>query len=102
MLDAFREEGRSFLMPPISTRLSEDSVIDISHESLIRQWKRLKDWTKDEDKARQTGAPLRQGNASGKRPVRTNKPCFTDFASSRPRSGLRRTLTRSNKRIVTT
>jgi len=54
VLDAFREEGRSFLMPPISTSLSKDSVIDISHESLIRQWKRLKDWTKDEDKARQT------------------------------------------------
>ena len=54
VLDEFRQEGRSFLMPPISTSLTQDSVIDISHESLIRQWKRLKDWTREEDKARQT------------------------------------------------
>ena len=54
VLDEFRQEGRSFLMPPISTSLTQESVIDISHESLIRQWRRLKDWTREEDKARQT------------------------------------------------
>ena len=56
VLDRFRSEGRSFLMPPISEPLEPDSVIDISHESLIRQWDRLRDWTKDEDRARQTAA----------------------------------------------
>ena len=66
VLDAFREEGRSFLMPPISTSLSKDSVIDISHESLIRQWKRLKDWTKDEDKARQTARSVEAGQRKWK------------------------------------
>jgi WD40 repeat protein len=54
VLDEFRSEGRSFLMPPIAEPLDPAKVIDISHESLIRQWQRLLDWTKDEDKARQT------------------------------------------------
>ena len=61
VLDAFREEGRSFLMPRISTSLGKDSVIDISHESLIRQWTRLKNWTKEEDKARQTSHSVENG-----------------------------------------
>jgi WD40 repeat protein/tetratricopeptide (TPR) repeat protein len=59
VLDEFRQEGRSFLMPPISTSLTQDSVIDISHESLIRQWKRLKEWTREEDKARQTARSVK-------------------------------------------
>jgi len=54
VLDEFRSEGRSFLMPPFSEPLEPEKLIDISHESLIRQWHRLRDWTKDEDKARQT------------------------------------------------
>ena len=48
VINAFRQTGRCFLMPPINVVLSDDSIIDISHESLIRQWQRLKDWTADE------------------------------------------------------
>jgi WD40 repeat protein len=54
VLDQFRAEGRSFLTPSGSDRLKPDDVIDISHESLIRQWPRLDAWTKDEEKARGT------------------------------------------------
>ena len=44
VLDEFRMEGRSFLMPPKSenAHLLPSDVIDISHESLIRQWENTK------------------------------------------------------------
>ncbi|HJT30033.1 MAG TPA: tetratricopeptide repeat protein [Pyrinomonadaceae bacterium] len=48
VIDVFRRGGRSFLMPPMGTELHADSVIDISHESLIRNWQRLKDWVNEE------------------------------------------------------
>ena len=46
--EVFRHPGRSFLMPPVETPLTEDTFLDISHESLIRQWKTLRDWVEDE------------------------------------------------------
>jgi tetratricopeptide (TPR) repeat protein len=48
VIDVFRGGGRSFLMPPAGTELLADSVVDISHESLIRNWQRLKDWVNEE------------------------------------------------------
>jgi hypothetical protein len=39
----FRESGRSFLVVQGGDE-SADAVIDISHESLIRQWKTLRSW----------------------------------------------------------
>ncbi len=48
VIDIFRHGGRSFLMPPAGTELHADSVIDISHESLIRNWQRLKTWVNEE------------------------------------------------------
>jgi tetratricopeptide (TPR) repeat protein/energy-coupling factor transporter ATP-binding protein EcfA2 len=51
VVEVFRLEGRSFLMPPSGVELSDETVIDISHESLIRNWQRLKEWVKDEAEA---------------------------------------------------
>jgi hypothetical protein len=48
VIDVFRGGGRSFLMPPAGVELQPDTVIDISHESLIRNWLRLKDWVNEE------------------------------------------------------
>ncbi|MFL6257549.1 MAG: tetratricopeptide repeat protein, partial [Pyrinomonadaceae bacterium] len=48
VVDVFRREGRTFLMPPEGVELEPDTVIDISHESLIRNWERLREWVKDE------------------------------------------------------
>src|SRR6201999_1613735 len=48
VIDIFRGGGRSFLMPPAGTELHADSVVDISHESLIRNWQRLKEWVNEE------------------------------------------------------
>jgi tetratricopeptide (TPR) repeat protein len=48
VVEVFRREGRSFLMPPAGIALTPETVIDISHESLIRNWERLKKWTGEE------------------------------------------------------
>ncbi|HET7113198.1 MAG TPA: tetratricopeptide repeat protein, partial [Pyrinomonadaceae bacterium] len=48
VIDVFRRAGRSFLMPPAGVPLQGDTVIDISHESLIRNWQRLKEWVNEE------------------------------------------------------
>lgn len=46
--EPFRQADRSFLMPPADQPLGPNAVIDITHEALIRQWRRLRDWTDDE------------------------------------------------------
>jgi tetratricopeptide (TPR) repeat protein len=48
VIEPFRQPGRSFLMPPASVTLTADSLIDISHESLIRGWERLRKWVDEE------------------------------------------------------
>ncbi|ETX01284.1 MAG: hypothetical protein ETSY1_07910, partial [Candidatus Entotheonella factor] len=54
VVDAFRGEGRHFLMPPISTPLEAETLLDISHESLIRHWQTLNAWVEAEaESARQ-------------------------------------------------
>ncbi|MBD2461338.1 WD40 repeat domain-containing protein [Oscillatoria sp. FACHB-1407] len=44
VVDAFRAEGQSFLMPPVDEveTLTANSKLDISHESLMRVWEKLK------------------------------------------------------------
>ena len=46
--DTFRAAGRSFLMPPPDRPLDPETVLDLSHESLIRQWDTLKGWVQAE------------------------------------------------------
>jgi hypothetical protein len=48
VIDVFRKTGRSFLMPPAGVPLQPATVIDVSHESLIRNWERLKEWVNEE------------------------------------------------------
>lgn len=48
VIEVFRKEGRSFLMPPADVPLNDESIIDISHESLMRIWQRLIRWVSDE------------------------------------------------------
>src|SRR5256714_1487303 len=54
-------EGPSFLMPPPTAALTGapvhitgESLVDISHESLIRNWSRLKEWTEEESQSART------------------------------------------------
>ena len=48
VVDMFRRPGRSFLMPPQTVPLTSRSIIDLSHESLMRCWERLIAWAADE------------------------------------------------------
>lgn len=57
-LAPFRQAGRNFLMPPPAVELTLESVLDISHESLIRQWQRLQAWVKAETDSAVTYARL--------------------------------------------
>ncbi len=48
VVEAFRRPDRSFLMPPADVPLGAKSLIDISHESLIRRWRRMRKWVDEE------------------------------------------------------
>jgi len=48
VIEKFREPGRSLLTPGYGTPITSRSMIDISHESLMRIWVRLKNWVDDE------------------------------------------------------
>ncbi len=48
VIDVFRQPGRSLLMPPSNVNLHSDSIVEISHESLMRIWQRLKNWVNEE------------------------------------------------------
>lgn len=48
VVETFRQPGRSFLTPSAGSELKPADLLDISHEALIRQWRRLCDWTANE------------------------------------------------------
>jgi WD40 repeat protein/energy-coupling factor transporter ATP-binding protein EcfA2 len=51
VVDKFREPGRTLLMPPYGVPIDSDTVVDISHESLMRIWTRLKSWLDEESRS---------------------------------------------------
>jgi hypothetical protein len=53
VIEVFRHPSCSFLMPPAGENLTAEKVIDISHESLMRVWERLKRWVEEEAEAAQ-------------------------------------------------
>ena len=48
VIEKFREPGRSLLMPASNVVLKSNSIIEISHESLMRIWQRLRNWVDEE------------------------------------------------------
>ncbi|MFT3908237.1 MAG: hypothetical protein QM737_02330 [Ferruginibacter sp.] len=48
VIDYFRHPDISFIMPPANTTLYPDLMLDISHESLMRNWPELKQWMQEE------------------------------------------------------
>lgn len=48
VVEKFRKPGRSFLMPGMHIALNQNSVIELSHESLMRIWTRLSTWVEEE------------------------------------------------------
>ena len=51
VVEAFRGPDCSFLLPESTSALTDRTQIDISHESLIRQWDRLSSWVEIEGAA---------------------------------------------------
>jgi energy-coupling factor transporter ATP-binding protein EcfA2 len=53
VLNIYREEGNSFIRPfktedPVTHKLDPATVLDITHESLIRNWNKLNQWANKE------------------------------------------------------
>lgn len=51
IVDTFRAAECNFLRPPIDEPLGDETLVDISHESLIRQWNLLSEWLREEARA---------------------------------------------------
>ena len=54
VIEVFRKPSRSFLMPPSGEVLGAETIVDISHESLMRVWERLKRWGDEEAQSART------------------------------------------------
>jgi WD40 repeat protein/tetratricopeptide (TPR) repeat protein len=48
--EAFRSTEHSFLTPPPTTLLTDDTPLDVCHESLFRHWRALQGWIRDQKK----------------------------------------------------
>lgn len=48
VINTFRRSDRSFLSPKEGIEITDETIIDISHESLLRLWTRLRVWIKEE------------------------------------------------------
>ncbi len=59
VVDVFRQPGRSLFSHPSGVELEEQTIIDVSHESLLRQWKRLKGWLEKEQRSAETYQDLK-------------------------------------------
>jgi hypothetical protein len=59
----FRAPGRSFIVPPYPEPIEPNRVLDVTHESLIRQWERLRNWAEQEENSAEIYRLLAQ-NAS--------------------------------------
>ncbi|MDQ3395510.1 MAG: High-affnity carbon uptake protein Hat/HatR, partial [Bacteroidota bacterium] len=63
VIEKFRQPGRSLLIPGSGIMLESNSVIEISHESLMRIWTRLRIWVDEEFEAAQMYLRLSEASA---------------------------------------
>lgn len=63
VIEKFRIPSRSFITPRQNIELTEDSIIDLSHESLMRLWDRLQEWVEDESSSVQMYMRLSEASA---------------------------------------
>ncbi|MEA1886241.1 MAG: hypothetical protein U9N72_03405 [Bacteroidota bacterium] len=63
VIDTFRSSGRSFITPREGVELNGDTIIDISHESLMRVWDRLSQWVDKEAASEQMYLKLSEAAA---------------------------------------
>ena len=50
LIDVYRQQGNNFIYPfiNIENKLASSTLLDITHEALIRNWDKLMTWTKEE------------------------------------------------------
>jgi hypothetical protein len=63
VIEKFRIPSRSFITPRYNIKLTSDSIIDLSHESLMRLWDRLREWVEDEASSVQMYLRLSEASA---------------------------------------
>lgn len=63
VIEEFRNPSISVLTPQHSIRLDDDSIIDLSHESLIHLWDRLRKWIDEESSSVQMYLRLSEASA---------------------------------------
>jgi hypothetical protein len=63
VIEKFRIPSRSFITPRNNIKLTSDSIIDLSHESLMRLWDRLREWVEDESSSVQMYTRLSEASA---------------------------------------
>lgn len=63
MIEEFRDPSVSFLAPHYSVALTDESIIDLSHESLIHLWERLKTWVDEESQSVQMYLRISEASA---------------------------------------
>ncbi|MCI0537588.1 MAG: hypothetical protein L0Z50_20430, partial [Verrucomicrobiales bacterium] len=66
IIDAFRKPGRTFLLPTIEIELRPETIIDLSHESVMRVWGRLSEWTREEAQSARVYMELAKDARAGK------------------------------------
>ena len=94
----FREPSRSFVMPPAGEALEADTVIDISHESLMRVWERLQRGWRRSRVGAAVPPPGRDGSAAQAgqcEPVAGPRPAIgAELVTRKPHTGMGRALPR--------
>src|SRR5262245_21420150 len=67
VVDAFRAPDCNFLRPALVDPIDTDTIVDLSHESLIRQWRSLPEWLSEEAHAKSLWQRLASAQASFER-----------------------------------
>ena len=87
VLDAFRKTGCTFLMPAGEAEIKTKTVIDISHESLMRAWRSLRNWVDEEAQSakiyRRSGRHRHAVSRRQSRPVPRSLICRSHYRGER-------------------
>jgi WD40 repeat protein len=63
VIEKFRSQSRSFIIPPVDSVLNENTFVDLQNECLIRYWRRLRNWIDDEASSRELYLRLSEASA---------------------------------------
>ncbi len=104
VINHFRDNDTSFIMPPANTDLYPGLMMDISHESLVRRWSRLRTWVAEEAERGKMLIRLsesQQLHEQGVKDLLTEKelvPLVKWYKSSKPQSAWARRYAKDYKK----